>query len=246
MQNSTVIALSRLVAQQRAIDVSATNIANAGTPGYRAERVMFSDWLMQTRGTGLAPGTRTLVFAQDRATYRDTQPGPLTHTANPLDLAIGSADGFFTVQTPRGARLTRAGHFELSSTGAIVDSQGDALLDANGRPLQVAAADTQLTISANGTLASENGVIGRIGVVKPDDANKLSAEGGRLLSADTPTTAITAPKVIQGALEGSNIQPTIELTRMMGDMREFQFVTQLVQGEADRQQAAIDKITQKR
>ena len=54
------------------------------------------------------------------------------------------------------------------------------------------------------------------------------------------------PQLAQGAFEGSNIQPTLELTRMMTDMREFQFTSQLVQAEADRQQSAIDKLTQTR
>jgi flagellar basal-body rod protein FlgF len=244
MDNVTSIALSRLVAQQRANDVTATNLANAATPGFHAERVVFSDWLVKARGTTV-PGNGTIAFTQDRATYRDTHTGPLQHTANPLDLAIGG-DGYFSVQTPDGVRLTRAGHFSTSTNGDIVDGQGNALLTATGGYLRLSPTDHEITIAADGTLTTNNGQIGRIGIVRPDNDQTLRAEGGQLSAATSPTKTVVEPKLIQGAVEGSNIQPTVELTRMMSDLREFQFTSELVQAEADRQRAAIDKLTQTR
>lgn len=245
MQNITNIALSRMVAQQRAMDVTAGNIANANTAGYRAERLVFSDFLVRNSARGSPPGAQVMTFAQDRASYRDLTPGPLSHTANPLDLAIAT-DGYFVVETPRGPRLTRAGHFEISSNGGIVDSDGNALLDTNARPLQVTATDTTITVSADGTISSENGRIGRIGVVRPSDPYKLKPEGGRLYNTEDPTVPIERPKIIQGAIENSNIAPTLELTRMMRELREFEFTSKMVQSEADRMQSAIEKLTQKR
>jgi flagellar basal-body rod protein FlgF len=239
MDNTTSIALSRLTAQERAMDVVATNIANTGTPGFRAERLLFSDWLVRSAGG------ESIAYTQDRATYRDSAAGPLTHTENPLDLAIGS-EGYFSVATSQGPRLTRPGHFALDGAGNIVDEQGNQLLDTGGQPIRLAPSDTKLTIASDGTLSSENGRIARIGVVAPQDPLKLKAEGGRLFSADTPTTQVTQPKVIQGAIEGSNVQPALELTRMMNQLREFEFTSQFVQAEAEREQGAIDKITQKR
>lgn len=237
MDSATTIALSRLAAQQRAIDVSATNIANAATPGYHGERMLFSDWLVRQSAPGHAPGDNALVYTQDSATYRDTAPGPITHTGNPLDIAMANG-GFFTVQTPRGTRLTRAEHFELNSNGTVVDAQNEPLLDVTGQPIQISTAD--------GTLSSDNGQIGKIGVVTPANPQAMRAEGSRLFDANGPTTPLAAPKIVDGAVEDSNVQPTEEMTRMMDDLREFQFVSQFVQGEADRQQGAIDKIVQKR
>ena len=241
MDNVTSIALSRLVAQQRANDVTATNLANAATSGFHAERVVFSDWLVRAQGA-TAPGNATIAFTQDRATYRDTQTGPLQHTANPLDLAIGG-DGYFSVQTPNGVRLTRAGHFSTSANGDIVDGQGNALLTTTGGRMRLTATDREVTIASDGTVTSNNGNIGRIGIVRPDNDQTLRAEGGQLSSTSMPTKPIPIPKLIQGAIEGSNIQPTLELTRMMSDLREFQFTSELVQAEADRQRSAIDKLT---
>ena len=244
MDNVSSIALSRLVAQQRANDVTATNLANAATPGFYAERVVFSDWLVRARGP-TASGNATIAFTQDRATYRDIRPGPLQHTANPLDIAIGG-DGYFSVQTPNGVRLTRGGHFSTSANGEIIDGQGNALLTNSGGKLRLAPTDGEVTIAADGTVTSNNRPIGSIGVVKPDNDQALRAEGNLLSSVSTQTKPVANPKLIQGAIEGSNIQPTLELTRMMSDLREFQFTSELVQAEADQQRSAIDKLTQAR
>lgn len=242
MDNTTSIALSRLMAQQRVMDVIASNIANADTPAYRAERVQFSDWLAREPQGSMPPGGDTLIYTQDRATWRVRQPGPLAHTGNPLDLAIGNPAAWFTVQTPAGPRLTRAGHFMLSSGGRIVDVAGDALLDRNGQPLVVSPGDTHLSIAGDGTISSANGQIGQIGFVEPATEANMQAEGNRLFATPDATRPVAAPRLVQGAVEGSNVQPVLETTRMMNTLREFQFTAQLVQAEADRQSGSIDKI----
>jgi flagellar basal-body rod protein FlgF len=147
---------------------------------------------------------------------------------------------------PGGPRLTRSGHFERGPDGTVLDASGFPLLDTTGKKLQLATADTIISLAANGMLSSQNGQIGRVGVVVPDDPHRIRAEGGRLLASDSPTKAVADPQLTQGALEESNVQPTLEITRMMTDLREFQFTSQFVQAEADRQQSAIDKITQRR
>ncbi len=245
MELPTYVALSRLAAQQRALDVTATNLANVSTPGFKASRVLFTDFLSAQTGTTATGNGRTVAFTQDRATYRDQQAGPLQHTANPLDLAV-SGNGYFTVDTPRGPRLTRAGHFTQQANGTIGDMDGNALMGTSGAPLRIAPTDTTITITADGTVSTESGEIGRIGVVVPTDPNRMTAEGNRDLRADSPTEPVKDPKVVQGAVEDSNVQAVVETTRMMSDLRSFQFTTQFVQAEADRMQSAIDKITERK
>jgi flagellar basal-body rod protein FlgF len=241
MDNITNIALSRLSSQQQAMDVVANNLANASTPGYRAERSVFADWLVREPAGAEPQGGRTLAFGQTRATYRERTEGTLSQTGNPLDLAL-QGDGYFTVQTQQGPRLTRAGRFTLGRDGTIADENGDALLDASGQKMVVSRADTDLTVRADGTLRSQNGVLGQIGVVAPRDPNRMTAEGSRLFRADVPTAPVAAPKMLQGTLEDSNVQPVSEITRMISTERDFQFVTQMVEAEGQRRQSAIDKI----
>lgn len=245
MELPSYVALSYLSAQSRAIDVTAANLANAGTSGFKAERVLFSDWLGRQSGTDGSRGKSPVAFVQDRATYRDQAPGALSHTGNALDLAI-VGDGFFTVDTARGPRLTRAGRFAPQPDGTITDSSGNALLDTAGQKMRLAAADTGLTITADGAISSENGRIGRIGVVQPTDAARLQGEGSTTMRSDSATAPVDQPRVIQGAVEESNVHPVLEMTRMMSGLRSFQFAAQFIESEATRQQAAIDKITQRK
>jgi len=235
MDLNSNIATSRLAAQERAIDVIANNIANMNTPGYKAERVQFSDWLSrQSDGSQIA-------YTQDRATWRELSPGSLSHTGNPLDLAIAGG-GYFTVSTPRGPRLTRDGRFGLMPDGTIADSSGDTLMDTNGRPIRIGPTDTNLTVSGDGTLSSENGQIGKIGVVQPQNPMQLMAEGGTLFQSNSNTVQVAKPQVVQGAIEESNVQPIAEMTRLIDGERTYQFLVQYVQSESDRAKSATDKI----
>src|SRR6201996_8767336 len=140
MDITTSLAVSRLVAQQRAMDVTANNIANANTPGFRTERVQFSDWIDNQTGAASAPGVKSISYTQDRATYRESQPGAITHTGNPFDLAL-TGDGYFTVNTKNGPRLTRAGRFGPMPDGTLADGSGNSVLDTAGKPIQIPPAD---------------------------------------------------------------------------------------------------------
>ena len=245
MENITTIATSRLVAQSRAMDVTADNIANANTPGFKTARMQFSDWIVRQGAAAPPRGGATLAYTQDRATWRDFQSGPLSHSANPLDLGI-TGEGYFTVATPQGPMLTRAGRFSLSANGTISNAAGQALLDIAGQPIRLSPADTTLTVAGDGTISSENGSVGKIGVVTPSDPMRLQAQGGAGFRSGSATAPVALPSIVQGAVEDSNVQPVQEMVRMMNELREFQFVTQMVEGEDQRQQSAIDKILQRR
>ena len=241
MDNASTVAASRLVAQQRTMDVLAGNIANSNTPGFKAERVQFSDWLSPQHAADAPRGDRSVAYTQDRATWREQRAGTLMHTANPFDLAITS-DGFFTVSTPNGPRLTRDGRFGMLPSGTLADDAGNAVLDTNGRPIVLATTDTWIAVAGDGTLSNENGQLAKIGVVRPTDPMQLTAEGNTLFRSGSPTAPVTAPAMVQGAIEDANVQPVLEMTRMMDGLRQFQFVSQFIQAENDRQQSAIDKL----
>ncbi len=241
MQNPSTIALSRVVAQQRLIDITANNIANTATTGYRSERMLFGGWMSRQLHTDAPRGGQTIAYTEDKAIYRDTNEGALSRTGNPLDLAI-KGDGYFTVATTNGPRLTRAGHFSLDASGNIIDANGNTLLDTSGQALQVASSDAPVTIARDGTISGANGQIGQIGLVAPSDPTAMQTEGGQRLRATGPTAPVAAPVIIQGMVEQSNVKPVVELTSMMEQSRNFEFATQFIQEEDNRQMNAITKI----
>jgi flagellar basal-body rod protein FlgF len=248
MDSPGYIVLSRLVAAQRASAATANNIANADTPGYRAQRPVFGAWLERQRDVAGPPSGRQVAFTQDRATWRETQSGGLQRTGNPLDLAISNAEGFFAVETPRGERFTRAGHFTLDQQGRVVDPDGNAVLGADGRPIQVAPGSSRIEVLGDGTLRTEAGPAGQLRIVRFPDAQKLTAEGDRLHAApeDMPPEPVQRPGVVQGAVEGSNVRPVLELTRLTDEMRQFQFVAQMAEKEGERLATAVDRILRRR
>ncbi len=223
------------------MDITANNVANANTPGFRAERVQFSDWIDPQPSASGVPGAGTITYTQDRATWRETQAGTITHTGNTFDLALAN-EGYFTVNTKAGPRLTRDGRFGLMPDGTMADSAGNPVLDTTGKPIRISPADTRISIAGDGSVSSENGPLGRIGVVQPSDPMKMQAEGDTRFVSNSPTTPVPSPGMVQGAVEQSNVQPVTEVARMIDNERQFQFVTQLVQAESDRQQSTIDKL----
>jgi flagellar basal-body rod protein FlgF len=248
MDSPGYIVLSRLVAAQRMTEVTANNIANADTPGFRAHRPLFGAMLERQMGAEAPRGGREVAYAQDRATWRETAAGPLTRTGNPLDLALSDQDGFFAIETPRGERYTRAGRFTLDAGGRVVDPEGHALLDMAGRALRIPPGSASIEVRGDGSVSTENGPVGRLRVVRFADAQRLGAEGERNLAApaDMPPEAVARPGVVQGAVEGSNVRPVLELTRLTDEMRHFQFIAQMAEREGERLGTAVERILRRR
>jgi flagellar basal-body rod protein FlgF len=248
MDSPGYIVLSRLVAAQRATAVTAHNMANADTPGYRAHRPLFGAVLERQLWADAPRGGRDLAFAQDRATWRDATPAPLNRTGNPLDLALADQEAFLAVQTLRGERYTRAGRFTLDGAGGVVDAEGNAVLGAGGQPLRLEPNTTRIEIRGDGTVVTENGPAGQLRVVRFADLQRLTAEGDRNFAApeDMPPEPVAAPGVVQGAVEGSNVRPVLEMTRLTDDMRHFQLVAQMAEREGERLGSAVERILRRR
>jgi flagellar basal-body rod protein FlgF len=235
MQLPSYIALSSQTALSRQMEVVANNIANLSTPAYKAERMMFQQYLAPRSNDG---GD---VFVQDVATYRDMRQGPMTRTGNSFDVAI-EGSGFFTVSTPEGDRYTRNGHFQLASDGSIMTAQGYQLLDEGGKPLVLSPGASELTITPEGTVSTKDGEIGKIQVVDfADQQQPQVAADGLYVSSSDPTPA-QGTKLHQGMVEDSNVQAVVELNRMMNVSRSYTSAGDLINAENDRVKNAIDRL----
>ncbi|NOG68816.1 flagellar basal-body rod protein FlgF [Roseicella sp. DB1501] len=243
MDTPGYVILSRLGAQFRATQVVANNLANAETPGFQAERPVFAS-LMQKQAE--ASTGEAVSYSIDRATWRETANGPLQTTGNPLDIAL-RGEGYFAVQTAAGEeRFTRAGRFTLGTDGKLLDMAGNAVLDTRAMPITLGQADTRIEVQGDGTIRSENGPIAQLRIVRFEAPQRLRAEGDRLFAADETPQPLARPGVVQGAVEGSNVQPVLEMVRMTEEVREFQNAVTFADREADRLQTAIERILRKR
>jgi len=181
-----------------------------------------------------------------QATWRDMAQGSLQTTGNKLDLAI-DGEGFFVVETPQGERYTRAGRFSIAANGRLVDQEGNSVLDSRARPIAFSAQDTQIEITKGGVIQSENGPIATLQLVRFENPQNLMAEGNRLFDAKNEAPVpVERPKVVQGALEGSNVSPILEMTRLTAEMREFQYASMFTEREGERITNAVERIMRRR
>lgn len=236
MENPIYIALSRQTALQRKMDVVSNNIANMNTTGYKQQRVLFQEFLNKP-----ALGEQ-MSMVEDRGTMRDMRPGPVSVTRNPLDVAI-SGPGYFAVQTLNGTHYTRAGHFQLDAGRRLVDGNGLPVLSDADQTLEIPAQATDIRITADGVVSTELGQIGTLKVVTFEREQLLTEVGGGLYVTDElPQAASDTSKVVQGALEQSNVQPILEMTSMIDVLRQYQSTQKLAESEHERQRNAIGKL----
>jgi len=235
MENPSYVALSGQIARERQMELLANNIANLSTTGFKAQRMVFAQYLANT-----ADG-QSIAYVEDAGTVRDFGQGPLTRTSSQFDVALQGA-GFIEVQTAAGTRYTRDGRMKLSPDGNLVTLEGDAVLGQGDRPIAIPSGTATVTIGQDGTIATEQGAIGRLAVVNFDNLQALSAEADGLYSTDQTPTPVTDTKVMQGMVEESNVQPVLEITRMMSASRSFGAAKNFTDGEADRHKNAIDRL----
>ncbi len=231
METTSMIALSRQTGLRRQMEVIANNLANMNTTGFKGEKMMFTEHLARSRG-GENALPQKLHFVRDIATARDLTDGEIVSTGNTLDVAIASA-GYFVVQTPAGERYTRNGRFQLDQTGRLVTQEGHAIM-TDGGPVVLGQRDVTVDISRDGTISTETGRLGKLRVVTFDNEMRLRQTGDTLFSGtDTPRNA-ERPTVVQGAIEGSNVKPIIEITTMIEVQRSYESLARFIDREDER------------
>jgi len=232
MDTTSYVALSRQDALQKQIDVIANNMANLNTVGFKSEEMMVAQADVKTK-SDTTPFGRQVSFVRDLGTVRDPKEGPMTKTGAPLDVAIHGS-GYFTLDSPGGARYTRAGHFRLDENGMIVSGEGLPVMQANGTPIIVAPNEAQINIANDGTVSTENGQIGQMRIVAFDNEQDLKKAGdGTYITNDTANT-VARPQLTQGMLEDSNVEAISQMTSMLTVMRSYQSIQNILDNEQDR------------
>jgi flagellar basal-body rod protein FlgF len=246
MENALLIGLSRQMTLRRELDTIANNVANVNTAGFKADQLLFQDHLMPTaRIDGAHRGDRAVHYVIDPRTRTDFAGGAVEQTGGEYDVAI-QGQGFFAVQAPGGERYTRAGAFRLDATGRLVTATGLPVLTEGG-PISFTAEDGRVTIGADGTISTRQGLRGRLRVVRFADEAALRKDGENLFApgqGQQAQAATQATRVVQGALERSNVQPVLEIARMIEVTRAYQTVSQMIDRTQDLRRTAIERLAQ--
>ena len=238
MENSLYVGLSGQVALEQKMALIANNVANITTPGYRGQSAVFREYVSEQ------PRMKedvSLVYSYGQ--YQITDPGPIKITGNPLDVAL-VGPGFMGVQTPDGVQFTRAGNFSLNQFGEVVTSRGYKVADQGGGTISIPPDAKYITIDQKGVVSTDAGPVGSIMMAEFKDYQKLDPAGNGLYRTDEQPNPAAETTMIQGKIEGSNVEAVVEMTRMIDVSREYQAVQRIMQSEHDRQRSAIQKILQ--
>ena len=214
MSKGVYVALSGAIAQEQALDITATNIANASSAGYQRIRPVFRHALASAVNRD-----GDLHYARTSSTALDTTPGAMRVTDNPLDVAMAPGVYLATL-TPRGERVTRAGNRGIGPDGTLRTASGASVSSDSGIPIKASPGAGQVRVEPDGNVKQGTTTIGKLKLVKFETPTALEHEGGGLLSAANGGAQTTATEPLTvGAVEESNAQAVTSMTEMMQTTR---------------------------
>ena len=235
MSTTSLYALATQSMLGKSMDIIANNIANASTPAYKREELAFGDYMAAVGGGDSAKSDDV------RRNFRD---GPLEYTKNSLDAAL-RGEGFFQVETPDGLMYTRNGRFSLDGDGNLITGDGHKVLADNGQPIAIPRGTEEVTISPEGEIIADGGQIATFGIYHFEEADRMERAGSGLFIARGQVPLVSENiEMVQGAIEGSNVTPIIEITRMMAVMRSYQSAAKLSESEHERLRRTIQALTE--
>jgi len=244
-------AASGAVGQIAGLDSAAQNIANAATPGYRAEEAVFRQSLVKSIDSNT--GTKSLRYAVSRTTVPDFRAGQMVQTGRPLDVAITDDKSFFVVSTPKGERYTRAGSFRMAVDGTLTTPDGYPVLGANRRPIKIdpnaryvgpsgESVRTNVSLDREGTLTVDGTPGPKLALVTFKNLGGLERDGQVLFRAQPAAgSAMASDALLETAsLEQSNANAVTGMTTLVNSSRNFEMISKVIEafGEIDKRAAS--------
>jgi flagellar basal-body rod protein FlgF len=246
VDNTLLLSLSNQMVARRTMEVIANNIANMNTTGFKRSSPVFEEHLVNVQRTNEIGTTRLpLSFVRDALAVNDMGNGELVTTGNQLDFAI-EGDGFFAVSTAEGERYTRNGNFGRDDTGRLVTSSGHPVLDEGGAEIVFSPEETAIRVARDGTISTELGDRGRIGVVSFANPHDMKTVGDSLWETAQTPELVTGNAIQQHMLEQSNVQPVVEMVRMVETLRSYQQSTELMNAGEELSRRAIQRLGESR
>ncbi len=216
MQSGLYVSLSGQVALERRLQTIATNVANMNTIGYRADGVSFEAQMAKA-------GDSVVAFAGSGSDFISRRAGGFSKTGNPLDVAV-QGDAWLAVKTPAGTVYTRDGRMTMTESGELTTLNGYSVLDAGGAPILLDASSGPPDISRDGMISQKGNQVGALGLFAIDDGAKLTRYSNSGVIPDKPAEAVldfTTSGVAQGFVEDSNVNPIMEMTKLISVSRAF-------------------------
>lgn len=241
MENAAYIGLSRQMTLRRELDIVANNIANADTTGFKVEQLMVGTEVgARARNDNVRP---SVSFVMDTGVDRDYGQGALQQTGRTLDFAIEGEGAFFTLQDGAGEAYTRDGAFTLDPEGRLT-TQGGLPVLADGGEIILDPALGAVSVAPDGSISQNGQPVGRLSVVRFETLSVLVKSGDGLYrnTSNAQPMEATDARVRQGMLEGSNVNPILEITNLIEISRAYERITKLIEQSTDLSKRAVERL----
>lgn len=206
MDNALYVLLSKEVGLFQQMDVISDNLANSETLGFKNKDMIFKE--ITTKDAK----NQKLSFSDDISTVFNINQGPIQMTDKTLDFAI-NGPGFFKILTPLGEAYTRAGNFTITQNGQLVNNLGYSVASTGGTAIVFDDKAIDIKVNKNGIIVVNNLVLDQLAVVNFDNYQKLIPIGASLFTIGSAVTSEEGNnQIIQGALEGSNVNKIKQLS----------------------------------
>jgi flagellar basal-body rod protein FlgF len=241
MENAAYVGLSRQMTLRRELDIVANNIANVDTTGFKVEQLLVGEEIGQrARNAFVRPG---VSFVMDHGVGRDFGQGPLEQTGRDMDFAIEGEGAFFKVQEGAREAYTRDGSFTLDPTGRLTTKQGLPVV-GDGGEIILDRTLGEVAVGPDGTITQNGQITGRLSVVRFDTLAVLEKGGDSLYrnASNAAPIEATDARVRQGMLEGSNVNPILEITNLVEIQRAYESVSRMIENTNDLSRRAVERL----
>ena len=236
MANGIYVATSGTVARIQEMEILAQNLANAKVAGFKRDQVSFEQVMNEQRGD--APTDQDKSFVQTSEPQTRLDEGHLRSTDNPLDIAI-TGDAFLRVETSRGERLTRNGRMMVGTDGVLRTITGLKVLGEDGGEI-VLPPNKVPKISQTGSIRAGDETVGRLGLAGVDMTGTLKKDEAGLLVPPDEERAPENATVLQGFLEGGNVNPVRMMTELIDVQRNFETLHQVIRTYKEMDTTAVN------
>lgn len=228
--------------RMESLDMLANNIANSSSAGFKTDREFYAVYV-SSEATGSPPANIPTALPDIEHRWTDFTQGSITSTSNPLDLAL-NGPGFFAVSSASGTVFTRDGNFKLSPQGELETSDGYAVQDSSGNPIQLDPSKA-VEVGRDGTVRQDGQDVAQIAVVNFKDPASLTKRGNNYFQADLssmPAVPASAAEVQQGKLEAANAQPAESAVRLVTILRQFESLQKALSIGAEMDRSAVQEV----
>lgn len=234
MLSSYNVSLSAQLALDKRLSTIAENVANAGSVGFRASGVSFNSVLSTV-------GSTPTAYASPGKDHVSSVQGELQKTDSPFDVAV-IGDGWLGIRTPAGVAYTRDGRMRMLETGELQTLEGYPVLDAGGAPITLNPTAGPPMIFRDGMINQGEFQMGALGLFSIDPGASLTRGVNSSVIPSVPARPIlefVKNGIAQGFVEGANINPVAELTKLISASRSFEDVSAMYDTLDQSQRSAI-------